>query len=156
MKKKLVILTIICITLFSYSIFASDSLYVWSPSSSSNSPSDSSNKNNTINTTNQTTANTMNNNIINTSTQISDNNSLNLESGAATLIDESTGNVLYSHNAHEQLRPASVTKVMSLLLIMEAVDSGKISLTDTVPCSEKAHSMGGSQIWLEINVCCFC
>ena len=151
MNKRLVssTITIIYFIVFSYTIFASDSLYVWSPSSSSNSPSDSSNKNNTINTTNQTTANTMNNNIINTSTQISDNNSLNLESGAATLIDESTGNVLYSHNAHEQLRPASVTKVMSLLLIMEAVDSGKISLTDTVPCSEKAHSMGGSQIWLD-------
>ena len=64
-------------------------------------------------------------------------------------MDESTGNILYSHNAHEKLRPASVTKVMSLLLIMEAVDSGKISLEDRVPCSEKAHSMGGSQIWLD-------
>ena len=149
MKKKLVILTIICITLFSYSIFASDSLYVWSPSSTTNTTDFLSNKNTIINSINQTVVNTMNNNIINTSAQISDNNSLNLESGAATLIDESTGNVLYSHNAHEQLRPASVTKVMSLLLIMEAVDSGKISLTDTVPCSEKAHSMGGSQIWLD-------
>lgn len=52
---------------------------------------------------------------------------------------------------HEQLRPASVTKVMSLLLIMEAVDSGRISLTDTVPCTEDAAKMGGSQIWLDVR-----
>ena len=52
---------------------------------------------------------------------------------------------------HEQLRPASVTKVMSLLLIMEALDSGQIALTDTVPCTEDAAGMGGSQIWLEVG-----
>ena len=78
-----------------------------------------------------------------------DNNSLNLESGSAILIDQSTGKILYSHNAHEQLRPASVTKVMSILLIMEAIDSGKITLETPIPCSENAHSMGGSQIWLD-------
>ena len=50
---------------------------------------------------------------------------------------------------HEKLRPASVTKVMTVLLIMEALDSGRISLTDKVPCSERASSMGGSQIWLD-------
>lgn len=77
------------------------------------------------------------------------NNELNLESGSAILIEQTTGQVLYSHNIHEQLRPASVTKVMSILLIMEALDSGKISLTDPVPCSENAASMGGSQIWLD-------
>lgn len=76
-------------------------------------------------------------------------NTLALESGSAILIEQSTGQVLYAHNIHEQLRPASVTKVMSILLIMEALDSGKISLTDTVPCSENAASMGGSQIWLD-------
>ena len=81
--------------------------------------------------------------------QIKENNSLNLESGSAILIEQTTGQVLYAHNIHEQLRPASVTKVMSILLIMEAIDSGKISLTDTVPCSENAASMGGSQIWLD-------
>ena len=58
------------------------------------------------------------------------------------------GKVLYDKNSHEQLRPASVTKLMSLLLIMEALDSGQINLTDKVPCSENASSMGGSQIWL--------
>ena len=78
-----------------------------------------------------------------------DNNSLNLESASAILVEQSTGQVLYAHNIHEQLRPASVTKVMSILLIMEALDSGKINLTDQVPCSENAASMGGSQIWLD-------
>ena len=148
MKKKLITFTIICIIMLSYVSFASDSLYVWSPSTKT-SVDNSNIKNKTINPTNQTVVETINNNIINTSAQIPDNNSLNLESGAAILIDESTGNILYSHNSHEKLRPASVTKVMSLLLIMEAIDNGKISLTDTVPCSEKAHSMGGSQIWLD-------
>ncbi len=75
-------------------------------------------------------------------------NFLNLESGSAILIEQNSGKVLYEHNSHEQLRPASVTKVMSILLIMEALDSGKISLNDTVPCSENARNMGGSQIWL--------
>lgn len=74
---------------------------------------------------------------------------LNLESKSAILIEQSTGQILYEHNMHEQLRPASVTKVMSILLIMESLDNGKISLTDTVPCSEHAASMGGSQIWLD-------
>ena len=81
--------------------------------------------------------------------QIENNNSLNLESGAAILIEQSTGQVLYSHNAHEQLRPASVTKIMSILLIMEQIDSGKLAYTDTISCSETARSMGGSQIWLD-------
>ena len=76
-------------------------------------------------------------------------NSLNLESGAAILIEQNSGQVLYSHNIHEKLRPASVTKVMSILLIMEALDRGQISLTDRIPCSENASSMGGSQIWLD-------
>lgn len=76
-------------------------------------------------------------------------NSLNLESASAILIEQTTGQILYSHNIHEQLRPASVTKVMSILLITEALDSGKIALTDQVPCSENAASMGGSQIWLD-------
>lgn len=76
-------------------------------------------------------------------------NSLNLESGGAILIEQTTGKVLYEHNMHEKLRPASVTKVMSLLLIMEALDSGKISLQDRIPCSQNASSMGGSQIWLD-------
>ena len=76
---------------------------------------------------------------------------LNLESGAAILIEQNSGKILYEHNSHEQLRPASVTKVMSILLIMEALDSNQISLTDKVPCSENAASMGGSQIWLDVR-----
>ena len=86
----------------------------------------------------------------NTDTNTTENaNSLNLESQSAILIEQTTGKILYAHNEHEQLRPASVTKVMSILLIMEALDSGQISLTDSVPCSENAASMGGSQIWLD-------
>ena len=80
-----------------------------------------------------------------------DTNSLNLESGGAILIEQKTGKVLYEHNPHEKLRPASVTKVMSILLIMEALDSGQISLSDRVPCTEDAAGMGGSQIWLEVG-----
>ena len=76
---------------------------------------------------------------------------LKLESGSAILIEQNSGNVLYEHNCHEQLRPASVTKVMSILLIMEALDSGKISLEDKVPCSATAAAMGGSQIWLDVR-----
>lgn len=74
---------------------------------------------------------------------------LNLQCESAILIEQNTGKVLYEKNPHEQLRPASVTKIMSILLIMEAIDSGKIQYTDTVPCSENAASMGGSQIWLD-------
>ena len=82
------------------------------------------------------------------STEVTEN-PLNLECGSAILIEQKTGQILYSHNIHEQLRPASVTKVMSILLIMEAISNQKISLTDMVPCSENASSMGGSQIWLD-------
>lgn len=64
-------------------------------------------------------------------------------------MDQKTGTILYDYKAHEQLRPASVTKVMTILLIMEALDNGAITLEDNVPCSEKASSMGGSQIWLD-------
>ena len=76
-------------------------------------------------------------------------NSLNLESGAAVLIEQNSGKVLYEKNMHEQLRPASVTKVMTILLILEAIASGKINYDTQIPCSENASSMGGSQIWLD-------
>ena len=76
-------------------------------------------------------------------------NLLELTSASGILIDQKTGNILYSHNIHDQLSPASVTKIMSMLLILEAIDSGQISLDDRVPVSENARSMGGSQIWLE-------
>lgn len=75
--------------------------------------------------------------------------SLEIKAKAAVLMDVSTGNVLYSHNEHEKLYPASVTKIMPLLLVMEAIDSGKISLEDDVTVSADAASKGGSQIWLE-------
>jgi len=76
---------------------------------------------------------------------------LELESESAILIEQNTGKILYEHNSHEQLRPASVTKVMSILLIMESLNSGKISLTDKIPCTENASKMGGSQIWLDVR-----
>ena len=82
------------------------------------------------------------------SNEILDNNSLNLEAGSAILIEQNSGQILYGYNIHEALHPASVTKVMSLLLIMEALDSGKITLDTQIPCSDNAASMGGSQIWL--------
>lgn len=85
---------------------------------------------------------------VTTEVSTSTDNSLNLESGSAVLMEQTTGQVLYEHNPHEQLRPASVTKIMSILLIMEAIDSGRISYSDKVSCSENARSMGGSQIWL--------
>ncbi len=62
-----------------------------------------------------------------------------------------TGDIIYENNAYEHCSPASVTKVMSILLVVEAIDSGKISLTDTVSASENAVSKGGSQIWLEVG-----
>lgn len=68
---------------------------------------------------------------------------------AAVLMDADTGKVLMSMNPDQKLYPASVTKIMTLLLVTEALDSGKISLTDTVTASATAVSKGGSQIWLK-------
>ena len=62
-----------------------------------------------------------------------------------------TGDIIKEENAYEHLSPASVTKIMSILLIMEAIDSGKIKLDDMVTASENAVSKGGSQIWLEVG-----
>lgn len=62
-----------------------------------------------------------------------------------------TGEIINENNAYEHLSPASVTKIMSILLIMEAIDNGKISLNDMVTASENAVSKGGSQIWLEVG-----
>ena len=78
-------------------------------------------------------------------------NPLALDCGAACLIEQSSGLIIYDYNMHEKLRPASVTKIMSLLLIMEALDSGRIQLTDKIPCTEDAAKMGGSQIWLDVR-----
>ena len=131
MRKYRFIFSFIIITLFfslyTFPCFAEDTAYVWSPSEGLTPTSSN----------------------ITPESEEAEINSLNLESESAILIEQTTGQVLYSHNPHEQLRPASVTKVMSILLIMEALDNGKISLTDLVPCSENAASMGGSQIWLD-------
>ena len=130
MKKTITILLLIIISISTISLgYDASSSYIWSVDTDSV-------------TTSSSDAEKVN-------SEIENNNSLNLESGAAILIEQSTGQVLYSYNVHEQLRPASVTKVMSILLIMEALENGKISLTDQVPCSENAASMGGSQIWLD-------
>lgn len=78
-----------------------------------------------------------------------DETELDIKAKAAVLMDVSTGQVLYSFNENEKLYPASVTKIMPLLLFMEALDSGKISLEDTVTTSSTAAAKGGSQIWLK-------
>ena len=166
---KIVSSLLIILTIFTFSVVlaSDDTVYVWSseaePLSTQTSATTQSNTiqtnsnmlKNEINISAQNnTASTVNNSSTeNTSTSNSNKNtnSLNLESGGAILIEQKTGQILYAHNIHEKLRPASVTKVMSLLLIMEALDSGQISLTDKIPCTEDAAGMGGSQIWLEVG-----
>lgn len=150
MKKKLfsslvlsltfiLIYNLLCYTVC-YSYSYDELIKVWSPVE---------NNINTVSNTFNTNSILVNSSTLNTtSTTISDN-PLKLTCGGAVLIEQNSGNVLYNHNMHEKLRPASVTKIMSLLLIMEAVDSGHISLTDKVPCTEDASKMGGSQIWLD-------
>ena len=76
---------------------------------------------------------------------------LNLHAQSAILVEQSTGKVLYEMNPDERMAPASITKVMTLLLVMEAIESGKIKLEDMASCSQHAESFGGSQIWLEVN-----
>lgn len=70
---------------------------------------------------------------------------------SSILMCSNTRDILLEDNAYEHLSPASVTKIMSILLILEAIDCGKISLDDMVPASENAVSKGGSQIWLEVG-----
>lgn len=125
MKKITYLLVFILLCLYCAPVFASDSLYVWSDLSSPEA--------------------------ISTASVVGkkEGNFLNLTCGGAVLMEQSTGTILYEHNSHEKLRPASVTKVMTILLIMEALDSGTISLDDKVSCSEEASKMGGSQIWLD-------
>lgn len=74
---------------------------------------------------------------------------LEIAAPSAVLMDAATGTVLYEKNAHAPLAPASVTKIMTLLLVMEALDSGRISWDDTVTASEAAAAKGGSQVYLE-------
>lgn len=71
------------------------------------------------------------------------------ESAAQILMEPTTGEILYANNENEKLLPASVTKVMTMLLLMEQIDSGKITYQDMVTCSTKASKMGGSQIWFK-------
>ena len=73
------------------------------------------------------------------------------EPKSALLMDAATGTVLYENNAHEALAPASVTKVMTLLLIMEAIDSGRMGWEDAVTASEAAAAKGGSQVYLKVG-----
>ena len=72
-----------------------------------------------------------------------------VDARSAVLMEAETGTVLYAKNPDEALPPASVTKIMTLLLVMEAVDGGRMAMTDTIRASEYAASMGGSQIYLE-------
>ena len=76
---------------------------------------------------------------------------LDVAGKAAVLMDIATGTVLYEKNPHERLSPASVTKVMTMLLIMEAIDEGRIGWDDTVTASEAAAAKGGSQIYLKVG-----
>ncbi|GFR34289.1 D-alanyl-D-alanine carboxypeptidase family protein [Thermobrachium celere] len=73
----------------------------------------------------------------------------NLNCKSALLMEFSSGKILYEYNAHQKLAPASVTKIMTMLLVMEAIDSGKIKLTDKVVVSENAKRLGGSTMYLE-------
>lgn len=86
---------------------------------------------------------------INTCFANDDNTPINVSSKSAILMDVGSGQVLYEKNSHEKLPPASVTKVMTMLLASEALDAGKIKLDDEVQITESAASMGGSQIFLE-------
>ncbi len=74
---------------------------------------------------------------------------LKISAPSAILMERSTGTVLYEKNADEHMSPASVTKIMTLLLIMEQLDSGQLATSDIVTASAHACSMGGSQIWLK-------
>lgn len=77
------------------------------------------------------------------------NPSFTFESEAQVLMEPSTGEIIYANNENEHMLPASVTKVMTLLLIMEQIDGGVLDYSDTVTCSKNASEMGGSQIWFE-------
>ena len=72
-----------------------------------------------------------------------------VDAGAAVLMEKETGTVLYEQSAHDKMEPASVTKIMTLLLVMEAIDSGSLSTEDVVTVSAHAASMGGSQVYLK-------
>ncbi|WP_206457916.1 D-alanyl-D-alanine carboxypeptidase family protein [Anaerovorax sp. IOR16] len=85
---------------------------------------------------------------VGTKTEIAEG-SLNVDAKSAVLLDAGSGTIIYEQNCHEQLPPASVTKIMTMLLALEAVDRGQISMKDQVTISERAASMGGSQMYME-------
>ena len=74
---------------------------------------------------------------------------IDIKAPSAVLMEKQSGEVIYEKNAHERMAPASVTKVMTMLLIVEAIENGDISLDDTVIASERAASFGGSCVFLE-------
>ena len=74
---------------------------------------------------------------------------ISISAKSAILVERSTGRVLFEYEADKQMPPASITKIMTLLLVMEAIESGKLSFETEITASEHACSMGGSQIWLE-------
>ena len=80
-----------------------------------------------------------------------DETSFTVHARSAILMEAETGEIIFQQNCHEPLAPASVTKIMTLLLVMEAIDAGKLTLDMNITPSEYACSMGGSQIWLEPN-----
>lgn len=82
-------------------------------------------------------------------TALFDNAGIEISAPSAILMEASTGTIIYEKNSKEQLRPASITKIMTLILIFDALEAGKISLEDEVTVSEYAASMGGSQVFLE-------
>lgn len=86
---------------------------------------------------------------VSTNTNAENNISISAKSGVS--VEMSTGKILYEHNAYEELPLASITKVMTMLLVIEAIEKGDISLEDMVTTSSYASSMGGSQIWLKEN-----
>ena len=130
--KRIICISLVILLSLSINVFSTDlTKYVWNSSST---PLEQSVQTNTI-------INSEGNN----------SSLLNIKCESAILIEAKTGQILYEKNSHKQLRPASVTKLMTLLLIMEAIDSGTISYADKVPCTETAAAMGGSQIWLDVR-----
>ncbi len=94
--------------------------------------------------------------VLNTNSSINsvlakENQNINITSTSAVLMEATTGQIIYEKNSKEKLRPASITKIMTLILIFEALESEKIHLEDEVSVSEHAASMGGSQVFLEPN-----
>ena len=74
---------------------------------------------------------------------------ISISAESVALMEKETGTLIYAENEHEQLEPASVTKVMTLLLVMEAIDDGRLHYDDTLTASDYAASMGGSQVYLK-------